>query len=233
MTEHPPSQNESTSEWIIEEDKHLPPKKADPSKTLIMVETAFMSSTASLLWLIDYYFPLGPFLRIIFPLPIALLYLRCGARAAWMSVIVSAILLSILMGPPRSIVFIIPFALLGVQLGACWRRGASWLISLTLGTIIYVLGFFFRVWLFSIILGEDLWRYVINQVTGLLQWLFLHLGILAQPNTVMVQIFGLFMVTLYGLLYLISVHLASYLILERIKQPIPKPPAWVENLIQS
>jgi len=191
-----------------------------------------MSSTASLLYLIDYYFPLGPLLRILFPLPIALLYLRCGARAAWMSVLVSGLLLCVLMGPPRSIVFIIPFALIGVQLGACWRRGANWLTSIALGTIISVSGFFFRFWLFSIILGEDLWRYVTNQVTGLLQWIFLNVGILAQPNTVMVQIFGVFMIALYGVLYLISVHLASYLILERIKQPMPKPPAWIENLIQ-
>lgn len=58
--------------------------------TLATVETAFLASTASLLWLIDYYFPTGPVLRVFFPLPIALVYLRWGARSAWMAALVSA-----------------------------------------------------------------------------------------------------------------------------------------------
>ncbi len=201
-----------------------------PSKTLIMVETAFMSSACALLWLIDYYFPFGPFLRVLFPLPIVLLYLRCGARASWMSVLVSGLLLSILMGPPRSVIFTIPFALIGVQLGFCWRRGANWIVSIFLGTLLYILGFFFRFWLFSIIIGEDLWRYIVNQVTEFLQWAFLNLGILAQPNNLMVQAGTILLVTATGILYLVTVHVAAYLILERMKQPMPRPPAWLENL---
>ncbi|HEY9861167.1 MAG TPA: hypothetical protein V6D16_16825, partial [Candidatus Obscuribacterales bacterium] len=56
---------------------------------LAMVETAFLASTASLIWLVNYYFPMGPLLRIFFPVPIALVYLRWGHRAAWMSALVS------------------------------------------------------------------------------------------------------------------------------------------------
>lgn len=231
MPEYPEDENE----WIIDDYK-APESSAssqlEPSKTLIMVETAFMASAGSLLWLIDYYFPLGPLLRILFPLPIALLYLRCGARAAWMSVLVSGLLLAVLMGPPRSIIFVIPFALLGVHLGACWRRGIGWGVSIGLGSIIASLGFFFRFWLFSLMLGEDLWRFVINQITGLVQWVFLKLGILAQPTPEIVQVIAILMVTLNGLLYLLTVHLAAYLILERMEQPIPKPPGWIQSLIQ-
>jgi uncharacterized protein YybS (DUF2232 family) len=80
-------------------------------------------------------------------------------------------------------------------------------------------------------LGEDLWRYVINQVTGFLQWAFLNLGILAQPNPFMVQICGLILVALNGFLYLLTVHVSAYLILERMKQPIPGPPKWLEDLL--
>ncbi len=52
---------------------------------VITVETAFLASATSLIWLIDYYFPLGPLLRVFFPIPIALAYLRWGARCAWMT----------------------------------------------------------------------------------------------------------------------------------------------------
>lgn len=53
-----------------------PQLKAVPP--LKMVETAFLASAASLIWFINYYFPLGPLLRIFFPVPIALVYLRWG-----------------------------------------------------------------------------------------------------------------------------------------------------------
>ncbi|MCY7285958.1 MAG: DUF2232 domain-containing protein, partial [Cyanobacteria bacterium CAN_BIN43] len=49
---------------------------------LAMVETAFLASTASLLWMVSYYLSIGPWVRILFPTPIALVYLRWGARAA-------------------------------------------------------------------------------------------------------------------------------------------------------
>ncbi|MEM8780769.1 MAG: DUF2232 domain-containing protein, partial [Cyanobacteria bacterium P01_G01_bin.49] len=134
----------------------LPPSNLKTRQTLAMVETAFLASTGSLIWLINYYFPLGPLLSIFFPVPIALLYLRWGNRAAWMGALVSGLLLTVLMGPTRSIVFLIPYGLMGVQLGSCWRRGANWEFSVFTGALIGTFGFFFRFWLFSILLGEDL-----------------------------------------------------------------------------
>ncbi|MGB6168766.1 MAG: hypothetical protein WBF52_14350, partial [Geitlerinemataceae cyanobacterium] len=47
---------------------------------LAMVETAFLASTASLIWLINVYFRLTSLLRMFFPIPIALAYLRWGNR---------------------------------------------------------------------------------------------------------------------------------------------------------
>ena len=73
----------------------LNPKSAKIQQTLAMVETAFLASAGSLIWLINYYFPLGPLFRIFFPLPIALLYLRWGNRAAWMGALVSGLLLTV------------------------------------------------------------------------------------------------------------------------------------------
>src|SRR4028119_257461 len=143
----------------------LPSGIGYPVPPLAMVETAFLASTSSLIWLINYYFPLGPLLRMFFPIPIALVYLRWGNRASWMAALVSGLLLSVLMGPTRSVLFVIPFGLMGVQLGAMWRRGTSWLFSISTGTLLGTLGFFFRFWLLSILLGEDLWVYVMSQIT--------------------------------------------------------------------
>ncbi len=46
----------------------------------------------------------------------------------------------------------------------------------------------------------------------------------------MVQAGTILLVTATGILYLVTVHVAAYLILERMKQPMPRPPAWLENL---
>lgn len=206
---------------------------------LVMVETAFLSSAAALIWLVNTYFPPGPILRILFPLPTALVYLRWGSRAAWMSALVTGLLLAVLMGPPRSLLFLIPYALLGVQLGFLWVRQANWYASIALATIVGTLGFFFRVWLMSLLLGEDLWVYLTSQVTQLLQWGLeqlvaigvVGLGVLGQPNLLAVQILAIVAVIVSTSMYLFTVHLAGWLLLERLGAAMPAPPGWVQTLL--
>ncbi|MGK7934432.1 MAG: DUF2232 domain-containing protein [Xenococcaceae cyanobacterium] len=235
---------EEETNWIDEDDFNLNSSKktitlqtntqrslSTKTNTIILVETAFLASTASLIWLIDYYFPLGPVLKIFFPIPIALVYLRRGIRASWMSALVSGLLLSVLMGPTRSIVFLMPYGLMGVQLGTFWRRGVNWEFSIAVGTIIGTLGLFFRFWLFSILLGEDLWVYVITQITELTDWIFIKLGLLTQPSFVLIQILALIMIIVNNLIYLFAVHLVALILLDRLGNPISRPPQWVQVLL--
>ncbi len=198
---------------------------------LRMVETAFLASTASLIWLVNFYFPLGPVLRMFFPLPIALLYLRWGGRASWMGCLVSGLLLSVLMGPPRSLLYVMPFGLMGVVLGWLWRRSAGWGISILLGTLLGSIGFFFRLWLMSIMLGDDLWVYLTTQVTNLIEWFTLRFGLLFKPELLMVQLVGMVLVFFSNLVYLFAVHLVAWLMLERLGNPISTPPKWVQIMM--
>jgi uncharacterized protein YybS (DUF2232 family) len=198
---------------------------------LRMVETSFLASASSLLWLIHVYFPLGPLLQIFFPIPIALVYLRWGRRAAWIAAITSGLLLSVLMGPVRSLLFVMPFAFMGVLLGATWHRRVPWVISIILGMLLGTLGVFFRLWLLSVLSGEDLWIYAINQVTGITEWIFLKLEILANPNVYLIQVGAVGLIILNNLLYLFVVHLAAWLLLDRLGNPIPRPPHWIQVLM--
>lgn len=219
----------------------MPRAKRPTSGPVTMVETAFLASASSLIWLINAYFPPGPLLRIVFPLPIALVYLRWGHRAAWMGALVSVLLLAVLMGPPRSLLFLMPYGVLGVQLGWLWRRGASWYISIAVGTMLSALGFFTRLWLLSLMLGEDLWIYLINQATQIINWVLQRLigwGLLGwssldQANPLMVQGVALGIVLVSSVVYLFTVHLASWLLLERLGEAMPAPPAWVQRLMES
>jgi uncharacterized protein YybS (DUF2232 family) len=211
-----------------------------PTPPLVMVETAFLASTASLLWLVSYYLSVGPWMRILFPIPIALVYLRWGRRASFMSAVVSGLLLAVLMGPYLSLLFCVPYALLGVQLGAMWRRRSPWLPSIGIGTLIATFGFFFRMWLLSIFLGEDLWAYLTNRIADFIQWTlsklvdwgWLDIGILGQTNLTAVQVLTVGAILLSDVVYLFTVHLAAWLLLERLGNPIPEPPQWVQTLLE-
>ncbi len=214
------------------------PSPLSPSP-LSLVETAFLASAASLMWLVNIYFPPGPLLRILFPLPITLVYLRWDARAAWMAATVSGLLLTILLGPTRSILFVIPYGILGVQLGYLWRKKAGWSISILTGGLLVAFGTFFRIWLLSVLAGEDLWGYLIAQITQFIDWLlriltnwgWIGLGTFGQPGMEVIAIAAIFMTVFASVVYLFTVHLAAWLILERLGIPMPEPPDWVQVLM--
>ncbi|MBD1218948.1 MAG: DUF2232 domain-containing protein [Anabaena sp. CoA2_C59] len=223
-----PEQN-SSSESPLENQLQYQSLKVE--STLRMVETAFLASTASLIWFINFYFPLGPVLRVFFPIPIALVYLRWGKRAAWMAAVTSGLLLSVLMGPVRSLLFVMPFAFMGVMLGASWYRRVHWIVSITLGTLLGTLGVFFRLWFLSVLSGEDLWVYTINQVTGIIEWIFLKLELLMTPNLLLIQLGAIALILFNNFIYLFIVHLVAWLLLDRLGNPIPRPPHWVQVLM--
>lgn len=222
MSDSPSSQVDS-SKFV---EPHL--RSAPPLK---MVETAFLASAASLIYFINYYFPLGPLLQIFFPVPIALLYLRWGSRTAWMGALVSGLLLSVLMGPTRSIVYVVPYGLMGVLLGATWKRRSPWIVSIGLAALLGAFGVFFRLWLLLVLSGEDIWVYSITQVTNLLEWLFLRAGLLTQPSITLVEAIAIALVFVQNIIYLFAVHLASWFLLDRLGNPIPRPPRWVQVLM--
>lgn len=229
LASSPQHQSSTDEQNTPKSDRSVSATKQPP---VMLVETAFLASTASLLWLINYYFPLGPVFKIFFPIPIALIYLRWGKRAGLMTALVSGLLLSVLMGPTRSILFLIPYAIIGVQLGAFWRRGSSWLSSIGVGALLDCLGVFFRLWLTSILLGEDLWIYLMARIRDIAEWLFVQLGILAEPSLLVIQILALCLILISNFVYLFVIHLVALLMFERLRTPIPKPPAWVETLLE-
>ena len=220
--------NSNTSDPTDNENLASPKLRVDAP--LQLVETSFLASTASLIWFINFYFPLG-LLKVFFPIPIALVYLRWNSRAAWMSALTSGLLLLVLMGPTRSMLFVIPYAFMGVLLGATWQRKVPWVVSISLGTLLGTIGVFFRLWLLSLLSGEDLWIYSINQVTNILEWLFLNLGIITTPSPFLIQIGVLLLILLNNIVYLFVVHIAAWLLLERLGNSIPLPPKWVQVLM--
>ncbi|AZB72107.1 DUF2232 domain-containing protein [Synechococcus elongatus] len=205
--------------------------RTEPKGPLALVETAFMASAAALLWLVNFFFPLGPVLRVLFPLPIALLYRRWGPRSAWLGAIVASLLLFVLLGPTRGILFLLPPGCLGVLLGCCWQRRLSWGWSILLGGGLETIGFFFRLGVLSVLLGEDIWTYLTAQVTGFLEWLMGLMGWLGQIPLSTVQAVALVTIALSSLLYVLVVHGVAWVLFRRLGTPIPAPPEWLQTVL--
>ncbi len=144
-----PESQSPLNQWLDQHEQLKPPQlKVDAP--LRMVETAFLASTASLIWFINFYFPLGPVLRIFFPVPIALVYLRWGKRAAWMSALTSGFCYQY-SWDQSAVTFVMPYGFMGVLLGATWYRRGSLDCFHSLGTLLGTLGVFFRLWLLSVL----------------------------------------------------------------------------------
>jgi uncharacterized protein YybS (DUF2232 family) len=203
-----------------------------PVSTLALVETAFLASTTTLIWLIQYYFQLGPFLRIFYAIPIALIFLRWNRRTAWMTCIVATLLLSIFLGPPRGLQFLMPHGFLGIVLGYFWKRQAPWWLSITWGSLLSCCGSFFQLGLLSLMSGDNLWLYFNQQVTNLLNWLMSLVGWMGEVDVISVQIAGVVLYLLTAILYNFTVHLAAWLLFERLGHPIPDPPEWVQVMLE-
>ena len=202
-----------------------------PKPALVVVETAFLASATAIIFLINFYFPL-PFVRLLYPLPIVLVYLRWGGRSAWVAVIVTALLLTILMGPTRSLQYLIPHGLQGVLLGYLWRRGVSWFVSVPIGTMLGSLGTTFQLVLVSVLLGENVWLYSLVQASNFLNWLLPQLGILDQPDLLAIQALAITGIIGGNFIYLLLVHIGAWLLFDRLQISIPAPPQWLEALLQ-
>ncbi|HIK24742.1 MAG: DUF2232 domain-containing protein [Thermosynechococcus sp. Uc] len=201
-------------------------------RTLVITETAFLASTAALLWVINFYLPIGPVLRLFFPIPIALVYLRWNRRAAWMAAIVSALLLSVLMGPPRSLQFLLPHGMMGVIFGGCWAKKEGWGRSILGGAVVGTAGFFFQISLVSILLGENLWIYFNQQVTNFIDWVLVNLNLLLEPTVTLIQVVALLLVFFQSMVYALVVHILAWTLLERLGNPIPDPPPWLRTILE-
>ena len=194
---------------------------------LALVETAFLASTASLGWLASFYLGLTPVLRLFLPIPLALATRRWGHRWGWLGLGTTFLLLSILMGPPRGLAYILRYGFLALLLGYHWRRGTGWGTTVVQGIGVGTVGFFGQIAVLSVLVGENLWLLVTTQGTQALEWVLERLQILAQPDVVWIQGATVVLVMVNAAVYTFVVQLLAWALLERLDTPVPPPPNWL------
>ena len=205
-------------------------------QALRLVEISFLASAATLAWVVTIYLnPTLPLLRLFFPLPVAISILRWDWRTGRMALAVSTLLLTVLIGPTRSIVYLMPYGLLGFLCGCMWQRQLSWYWSVLSGSLLSTLGLIFQLALSSVLVGENLWAFFTLQLTGFANW-FLDVslgrfGIHLAASAFAVQVAIVALVLLNSLVYVFTVHLVAALVMEKLGQSLPPPPKWVQLLL--
>lgn len=96
------------------------------SKVKPMVEGGVLSAIAIVFALISTYVPLiGPFVNLIWPVPIILLGVRHGYKWSIMATAVAGIIIAMLVHPLNAVGVVVGFGLIGIVLGHAFRSGFS------------------------------------------------------------------------------------------------------------
>ena len=201
-------------------------------KALKIVESSYLAATTSLIWIALYYLPIGgAVFRLALPLPLALLLIRRGVKTGFEGVMVSVMLLIALMGPVRGPLVLFPYGLLSLWLGYSWLKGWNWWSSWSVGVAIGTIGFLVRVFVLSILVGENLWVIITRAGAALIEKGTDIFNLPVTPDMTQVQIVALCLVIIQEIVYVLCLHALAYWIFPRLKSFVPEPPALLENLI--
>jgi len=209
-------------------------KKVPLSKrnALKIVESSYLAATTSLIWIALYYLPIGgAVFRLALPLPLALLQLRRGFKTGIEGVIICVMLLTVLMGPIRGPLVLFPYGFLSLWLGYSWYKRWNWLLSWSVGVVIGTMGFLVRVFVLSVLVGENLWVIITRAGAGLIEKGIDIFNLSFTPDMTQVQLVALCLIIIQEIVYVLCLHALAYWIFPRLKSSMPEPPAFLENLI--
>ena len=204
-------------------------KKKD---ALNIVETSYLASLSSLLWVALYYLPIGgALLRLMLPLPIILLHLRRGTQIAFEGLIIQFLLLFIIMGPVRGSLFLFPYGILAFWLGFCWYKEKSWNLSISLGVVLGTVGFLLRVIALSTLVGDNLWIIIIKASYALINKFIELLNLPFSPSIMFIQLVAILLIIFQEIVYVLTIHILAYTLFPRLKSTIPDPPSILRGLV--
>ena len=202
------------------------------SQAIRMMEGSYLAASSALIWVALYYLPVGGSLfRLALPLPLALLQVRRGASSGFEGVFLAVLLLSALMGPVRGPLFLFPYGFLAVWLGWSWQRGFSWWFSWGSGVFIGVFGFFVRVLILSLLVGENLWIIITRAGAALIERFVELFNLQLVPEISHVQLVAFALVVVQEMIYVLTLHALAFWIFPRLKAPIPEPPNFLNALV--
>ncbi len=218
---------------LFREHKRL--RRSEPitrKQALRMMEASYLAAASALIWIALYYLPIGGALfRLALPLPLALLQVRRGSYAGLEGVFLCVLLLIVLMGPVRGPLILFPYGLLALWLGWSWQLRFNWWLSWAVGVFIGTCGFFVRVLVLSLLVGENLWVIITRAGYGLIERFVELFSLQFVPELIHVQLVALLLVIVQELVYVLTLHALAFWVFPRLQAPMPDPPNVLNSLV--
>ena len=197
-----------------------------------LVETSYLAAASALIWIALYYLQIGGALfRLALPLPLALLQVRRGPSSGVEGTCLLVFLLIALMGPIRGPLVLFPYGFLSLWLGWSWFRGGSWWLSWGVGSLIGTTGFLIRVFLLSLLVGENLWIIITSAGAALIERAIELFGLQFVPEISHIQLVAFSLVVVQEMIYVLTLHALAFWIFPRLKAPISDPPHFLNSLV--
>jgi hypothetical protein len=189
------------------EDENKKKRKSNKLPTRMVVETAMLAAMTGLSFHLSASFRLETYLGSLFPLPIVVASARWGDIAAWRTLLVAFLLLTLLSGPLRASNYACLHGFTGLALGLCWKRKFSWVQSVPISALARTVGVFSSLAVSSLVIRENVLRLMVQQVYALIDQICATLGATFVPNMTAILCVAFVFVILNSLSYTLILHL--------------------------
>ncbi|XP_024934061.3 uncharacterized protein LOC107428266 [Ziziphus jujuba] len=210
----------------------LSPNGAVYRKTLALVECSMFAALTGLVYFLSNSLAIENYFGCFFSLPIVISSMRWGIAAGRKTMVATTVLLLILSGPVKALTYLLRHGIVGFTMGALWRMGADWSLSIFLCTIVRALGAVGYVLITSFLIRENILALITINIHASLTFMFTAAGIYTIPSME-------FIYTLFGILVLLNsgsfmflLHLLYSVFLTRLGMRTSlRLPRWLEKAI--
>ncbi|XWS64121.1 hypothetical protein CRYUN_Cryun06bG0159600 [Craigia yunnanensis] len=114
----------------------LAPNSVVYRKTLRLVECSMFAAVTGLIYFLSNSLAIENYFGCFFSLPLVISSIRWGVACGRKQLVATVMLLFVLSGPVKALNYLLTHGILGFTMGALWRLGADWSVSIFLCTIV-------------------------------------------------------------------------------------------------
>ncbi|XVE74461.1 hypothetical protein DITRI_Ditri12bG0018800 [Diplodiscus trichospermus] len=114
----------------------LAPDSVVYRRTLRLVECSMFAAVTGLVYFLSNSLAIENYFGCFFSLPIVISSIRWGVACGRKQLVATVMLLFVLSGPVKALNYLLTHGILGFAMGAIWRLGADWSVSIFLCTIV-------------------------------------------------------------------------------------------------
>ncbi|GMJ03740.1 hypothetical protein like AT1G26180 [Hibiscus trionum] len=201
-------------------------------KTLRLVECSMFAAVTGLVYFLSNSLAIESYFGCFFSLPIVISSMRWGVACGRKQLVATVMLLFVLSGPVKAINYLLTHGITGFAMGALWRSGADWKVSISLCTLARAIGLVGYVLTTSFLIRENILGLITINIHASLSYIFAAIGINLIPS--MNFIYSLFgtLVLLNSASFVFLLHLLYSVFLTRMGMKSSlRLPRWLEKAI--